>query len=181
MGIAQEIVELFSLRGDSEYGGEPVTQLEHALQCAELADREKSTDALVVAALLHDIGHLLHDLPIDAPDQGIDDKHEKSGFYYLQKNFPAEVFEPVRLHVAAKRYLCAVDDAYFSLLSQPSVVSLELQGGKMSQQECQAFEGNPHYNAAVRLRRWDDTAKDPEARPPAISSYVERIERVGLK
>ncbi len=135
-------------------------------------------DALVVAALLHDIGHLLHDLPEDAPDAGIDDRHETSGHHYLKEHFGPEVTEPVRLHVAAKRYLCAVDPSYQGQLSEPSLVSLRLQGGHMSEEELNAFRASPFWQDAVQLRHWDDEAKVVDLETPSLSHFLPRIERV---
>ena len=174
--IVDEIFSLFADRGDSEYGGENVTQIEHALQCAALATAEGASDSLVTAALLHDMGHLLHDLPDDAPDHGIDDVHERLGAAWLAKRAPASVVEPVRLHVEAKRYLCAVDSAYFGRLSNSSRVSLELQGGPMSASEVNAFESNPHWQDAVRLRRWDDEAKIVGAVTPSLEQLRGKIQ-----
>jgi [1-hydroxy-2-(trimethylamino)ethyl]phosphonate dioxygenase len=173
---AKQIAECFALRGQSEYGGEAVTQLEHALQCAWLAEQAGSNSELIVASLLHDIGHLLHDLPADAPDRGIDDHHENSGFRYLEKNFPAAVAEPVRLHVAAKRYLCTVDQDYESQLSEPSLVSLRLQGGKMSEQELGEFRANPFWRDAIELRKWDDLAKIKDLPTPDFMHFMPYIE-----
>ena len=109
MPTVEQCIELLRDRGHSEYGGEPVTQLEHALQSALLAEQESASPELIAAALLHDIGHLLHALPDDAPDDGIDDVHEELGYRYLTQIFPDAVTEPVRLHVPAKRYLCGKD------------------------------------------------------------------------
>jgi len=173
-----EIVKLFDARGNSQYGGEAVTQLEHGLQAALLAEREHAPPELIVAALLHDIGHLLHDLPDDTPDQGVDDHHETSGYRYLEQRFDDAVTEPVRLHVAAKRYLCTTDDDYNGLLSEPSRTSLELQGGKMSPDEVAQFEQNPHAQSAVRLRRWDDLAKDPACETPSLEHFAGYIRQV---
>lgn len=106
----EQIITLFRERGHSEYGGEAVTQLQHALQCAVLAEAEQASSSLIAAALLHDVGHLVHALPQDAADHGIDDVHEEPGQRYLRRVFDLAVTEPVRLHVAAKRYLCATDD-----------------------------------------------------------------------
>ncbi|MFT3920922.1 MAG: HD domain-containing protein [Myxococcales bacterium] len=109
----EEVLELFRRHGNSQYGGEAVTQLEHALQAATFAEREGALPALVAAALLHDVGHLLHDLPDDVPDQGVDDRHETLAAAWLAKRFRPPVVAPVAMHVAAKRYLCSVDPAYF--------------------------------------------------------------------
>ena len=181
MPKVEDILELFSDRGDSEYGGEQVTQLEHALQCATLAEGEGASPALITAALLHDVGHLLHDLPDDAPDDGVDDHHENSGCRFLQELFPTEVVEPVRLHVAAKRYLCAVNRDYFQELSEPSIVSLKLQGGPMTPVEVHEFQRNPSADDAVRLRRWDDTAKVPDTVTPPLSHFAKYLRQVALE
>ncbi len=173
-----DVLSLFERRGDSEYGGEPVTQLEHALQAAALAEMEGATPALIAAALLHDVGHLLHDLPVDAPDHGVDDRHESAAFNYLQQLFPQEVTEPVRLHVVAKRYLCAVDPDYQSTLSRPSVVSLELQGGPMSDAEAAHFRDVPFSQDAVRLRHWDDAAKVPQKQTPRLEHFAKYLHQV---
>ena len=167
------IRELFQAKGDSEYGGEVVTQQEHALQCAQLAEKEGATPELVVAALLHDIGHLLHDLPDSAPDEGIDDRHEASGDAFLKKHFDEAVTQPVRLHVAAKRYLCTVDPDYKSQLSPPSIVSLNLQGGEMSPEELDAFRQNEFWEEALALRKWDDMAKIAELQTPNLEHYLQ--------
>jgi phosphonate degradation associated HDIG domain protein len=178
--IVQKIITLFNDQGDSEYGGEPVTQGEHALQAAHLALTEGAASSLVTASLLHDIGHLLHALPDDAPEQGIDDLHEELGNRFLIKYFTPAVSEPVHLHVAAKRYLCAVEPAYFALLSEPSVISLHLQGGPMTAEECKTFESNPYYQDAIQLRRYDDMAKIPNLSVQPIEFYAELL-RENLK
>lgn len=178
MSTAKEIEQLFADRGHSEYGGEVVTQLQHALQCASLAEKSGAAPSLIVAALLHDVGHLLHDLPDIAPDQGVDDRHEYQGYAFLCKRFPESVTQPVRMHVAAKRYLCAVDEGYFATLSQPSIVSLEMQGGKMSASEVEQFRQNEHWQAAVELRKWDDTAKVDGLSTPDLAHFLPLIEQV---
>ena len=178
MKTVENILTLFDERGHSQYGGENVTQLEHALQTAELAEQAGASSALIVAALLHDIGHLLHELPDDAPDQGMDDCHESSGCSFLRTCFPAAVVEPVRLHVDAKRYLCAIDSAYFDQLSEPSIVSLSLQGGPMSSKEIVAFEVNAHCQSAIQLRRWDDTAKVPGKSTPSLRYFEKYLQDI---
>lgn len=181
MPDVKTIIELLEQRGDSQYGGEAVTQLEHALQAALLAEQEQAPPELIVAALLHDVGHLLHELPDDAPDTGIDDRHEHSAGNFLGKWFPQSVAEPVRLHVAAKRYLCAVDEGYMSSLSQPSLVSLALQGGPMSSEEVAEFERGPYAHDAKRLRRWDDAAKVPRLPTPPLSHFATYAMQTALK
>jgi phosphonate degradation associated HDIG domain protein len=170
-----KIARLFHERGGSEYGGEAVTQLEHALQAAMLAEDEGAGPALVAAALLHDVGHLLHDLPDDAPDRDIDDHHEALAARWLAKRFGPDVVEPVRLHVPAKRYLCATESGYLEALSPPSLQSLRLQGGPMTPDEALRFESSPHFESALRLRRWDEAAKVPGLPTPGLEHFLERV------
>ena len=181
MNAVETIIEIFKEKGDSEYGGEAVTQLQHALQSALLAEQEGADSTLIAAALLHDVGHLLHDLPADAPENGVDDHHENSGQRFLREHFPPPVTEPVRLHVAAKRYLCATDLDYKIRLSEPSVISLHLQGGPMSVEEVADFESNPFAEDAVRIRKWDDLAKDPNLATPSLSHFKLHLERAAAK
>jgi phosphonate degradation associated HDIG domain protein len=169
--IVEEIIFLLTQHGGSQYGGEPVTQGEHALQAGQLALENNEKESIVVACLLHDIGHLLHNLPIDAPEQGIDDLHECLGFEYVNQHFIPAVAEPVLLHVDAKRYLCNRDSGYFDKLSEPSVISLQLQGGIMTEEECILFEKNIYYEDAVILRLYDDMAKVPEMAVNPIHFY----------
>jgi phosphonate degradation associated HDIG domain protein len=173
--IIADILKLFNDKGHSEYGGEAVTQLEHALQTATLARENNASDQLITAALLHDIGHLLHDLPNDAPLKGIDDVHENKAAVFLRKYFPEAVTEPVRLHVMAKRYLSSTEETYYSLLSEPSKQSLVLQGGLMSSAEVSAFEQNPFFSDAVMLRKWDDQAKVKELTTAPVEDFEKNI------
>lgn len=166
-----EIFDLFARRGEEAYFGEPVSQLEHALQTVLQAEQANASDSLIVAALLHDIGHLLHKLPEDIADQGIDAQHEKIGAAWLAKYFPPEVAEPVKLHVAAKRYLCAVDTDYQKRLSLASIQSLALQGAVMDAAAVRDFEQNDLYREAVALRRWDDEAKIAGLCVPSLEQY----------
>ena len=136
------------------------------------------SDTLVVAALLHDIGHLLHGLPEHIADKGIDGRHEAVGEAWLTPQAGPAVTEPLRLHVAAKRYLCAVNSDYMTLLSPASIKSLRLQGGPYTDDEVEAFEKNPHYQDAVRLRRWDDQAKVAGLDVPDLAHYRSVFERV---
>lgn len=166
------ILDKFRNRGHSNYGGEAITQLEHALQAATLAEQAGAAPALIAASLLHDVGHLLHDLPEDAPDDGLDDEHEQLGAAWLYEHFQPALVEPVRLHVAAKRYLCAVDPVYASQLSGPSMQSLVLQGGPMTPAQARHFEEHPHFRAAIDLRRWDEAAKIPHQPTPPLEHFV---------
>ena len=172
--IADEIVGMFRARGDAEYG-EQVSQTEHAIECALAAELAGSTPSLVVAALLHDIGHLLFDGPEDVAEHGVDDRHEQLGADWLAVHFGPEVVEPIRLHVAAKRYLCATDPAYHATLSPASVLSLDLQGGPMTADEIGAFEANPYFQEAVALRRFDEIGKVVGMVLPAFAAYRDRI------
>jgi len=170
--IASAISALFNRRGASLYGGEAVTQLEHALQAADLAEQSGATQTLIIAALLHDVGHLLHDLPEDAPDDGIDDVHEQLGDRWLRRWFVPAVCDPVLLHVDAKRYLCAVDSEYQSTLSPASLQSLQIQGGPFSTSEARQFESEPYFEESLELRRWDDLAKVPGLQTPDLAHFL---------
>ncbi len=174
--FVDRIETVFATRGGEQYAGEAVSQLEHALQGALLAETAGAASADIAAALLHDIGHLLHNLGDDCADRGVDDKHEELGLRFLRRHLPPEVTEPVRLHVQAKRYLCRTDPAYFSTLSNASVTSLKLQGGPMSAEEVRTFEANPHHVAAVALRRRDDGAKTPRRPTPPFAHYRPHLE-----
>jgi gamma-butyrobetaine dioxygenase len=171
MSVVDDIFARFRDAGDALYIGEPVTVSEHMLQTAAYASRDGAPPELVAAALLHDYGHLVHDLPEDSAEQGLDTRHVALGYIFLERSFPAGVTEPIRLHVAAKRYLVAVDPAYRDKLSPASLLSLELQGGPMSPCEADAFRAGPHATAACRLRRWDDAGKEPGAAVPPLESY----------
>jgi phosphonate degradation associated HDIG domain protein len=170
--LGSVLSDMVEKHGNDLYGGEPVTQLQHALQCAQLAENEGASAALITAALLHDVGHLLEDDFEDAPEHDSDRRHEDLGDAFLSKWFGPNVTEPVRLHVAAKRYLCAVDPGYFDSLSPMSRHSLMLQGGPMSADEVAEFEANPHCKDAVRLRRWDDRGKDPQMKTATLGYFL---------
>ena len=176
MKIIDEIIDLFQRHGDAAYHGEAISQTEHALQSAALAERQGAPDTLVVAALLHDIGHLLDGQDEDLADRGLDGRHEEAGCSWLAAHFGPKVTEPIRLHVAAKRYLCAVDPSYLAGLSPASRLSLSLQGGPLEAEKRADFESNPLYHDAIRLRHWDDTAKVPGLKVPGLEYYLARLE-----
>jgi phosphonate degradation associated HDIG domain protein len=181
MQIGDEIIGIFAAKGDSAYFGEPVSQLEHALQAAYYAECDHAPAWLVVAALLHDMGHLLHDLPEHIADMGVDTRHEDLGHAWLAQYFGPEITAPVRMHVDAKRYLCATDPEYLKQLSPASVQSLQLQGGPFSPAEAHEFEQRPFAGEAVRLRRWDDLAKVPGMPVPELEHYRAMIEAAQLR
>jgi [1-hydroxy-2-(trimethylamino)ethyl]phosphonate dioxygenase len=173
-----EIFELLQERGHGSYFGEPVSQLEHALQCAHLAEQEGAGPSLVAAALLHDVGHLLHGEDEGVADTGSDMEHELIGEEWLSERFGPDVTQPIKLHVAAKRYLCATDPEYLGKLSPASVQSLKLQGGPMTLAEVAEFGANPFANDGVRLRHWDDLAKDPTLTVAPLTHYRPILESV---
>ena len=169
MNSIQQIIELLDSSAGTSYLGEAVTQREHALQAAHLAEMDGADDALIAAALLHDIGYWIGCGAVP---------HEQAGGDWLSQRFVAEVGESVRLHVAAKRYLCTVDPAYADCLSRASVLSLEIQGGLMRMDEVRSFESNRFHQHAVKLRLWDDLAKVAGAAVKDPQEYVPILHRV---
>lgn len=164
------IVALFEACGAQGYG-EAINQLQHALQCARLAVDDGAPDSLVVAALLHDVGQFLDDAGNAAETRGVDAWHEETGAKLLSQWYDPAVTEPVRLHVAAKRYLCAVEPGYRAELTAASELSLVLQGGPMDESEVAAFREHPFFEQALRLRRFDDQGKRPNWVVPDLASY----------
>jgi phosphonate degradation associated HDIG domain protein len=169
---AAAIAALFASEGAAEYFGEPVTQAEHMLQAAALAEQDHAARSLVAAALLHDVGHFAGTLSGHDLMRGTDNRHEENGAAWLGRWFGEEVTEPIRLHVAAKRYLCTVEPGYAATLSPASVYTLAVQGGPMQRAELAEFEANWYAAAAIRLRRWDDMAKDPGVQVPGFDHYT---------
>jgi phosphonate degradation associated HDIG domain protein len=172
MDIRDEIVPLFEAFGPERYGGEAVNQLAHALQAATIAEAAGANAALIGAALLHDIGHLVDGGDEGMADRGLDWRHEDRGAEWLAAWFPPAVTEPIRLHVTAKRCLCALDAGYWDHLSRASKVSMAVQGGPMTREAAEAFMALPFAEDAIALRRWDDLAKDPEGRTPPLDHFV---------
>ena len=176
MSVIEEVLAVYRERGAGAYFGESVSMTEHGLQAAFFAQAESAPPELVVAALLHDVGHLIEDVPGDIADWTIDAHHEQIGSRWLASRFPAAVSEPVRLHVPAKRYLLATDARYFARLSPASVITLKLQGGPMAAHEVAQFETERFYREAVRVRQWDDQGKVAGLKTPALSDYSALIE-----
>jgi len=174
--IIDFILNLFAERGAQEYMGEAVTMSQHMEQSAACAVADNAPDSLVAAALLHDIGHFVSEHPIEALENGIDNNHEAAGADYLKPYFPPSVTEPIRLHVAAKRYLCATDAGYLGQLSDASINSLEVQGGPMSPAEIETFEANPFHKDAVQLRLYDDDGKVAGLEIEPVTEYRARLE-----
>ena len=172
-----DIETLFARHGTEQYSGEPVTQLEHALQTAFLAERAGADDELVTAALLHDLGHLLADQGESPTLRGIDDAHQYFAMPFLRGVFGERVLDAIRWHVDAKRYLCATRPGYRTGLSEDSKRSLELQGGVFSAEQAQEFIARDHAPEAVRLRLWDDLAKSPDLATPPLAHYLVRAGR----
>jgi phosphonate degradation associated HDIG domain protein len=172
------IADILQRRGAESYLGEEVTMAEHMFQTAALAEAEGAEDALVAAALLHDIGHYTSEFGTYSPDDTVDRYHDSAGAQVLEGFFPPMVTECVRLHVAAKRYLCATDPAYYDRLSGPSQHSLALQGGPMSASEVASFEELDYHREAVRVRLWDDGGKNAEARTMSFDHFRPLLERV---
>ncbi len=176
----EDIQSLYEHYGASLYDGEAVTQLEHALQAACLAEAERAPDSLIAAALLHDLGHILEarNQERDNAFPGVDHRHQLAAVPFLQPGFPDAVIEPVKMHVDAKRCLCAIDPDYFGTLSPASVHSLGLQGGKFSQAEVEQFRQRPYAQDALRLRRWDDLAKVPQRTTPDLAHFMHYVKKV---
>ncbi|CAG9182906.1 2-amino-1-hydroxyethylphosphonate dioxygenase (glycine-forming) [Cupriavidus laharis] len=166
------IESLFASHGTAWYGGEAISQTAHALQCAQLAEQAREPEPLIVAAFLHDVGHLML-----AESSTTDMRHQEAAADALSELFGPDVTEPIRLHVAAKRYLCAVDAGYFGALSEASVHSLALQGGPYDTAQASAFAAAPYAEAAIRLRRYDDLAKVIDLATPPLAHYLDMAAR----
>lgn len=167
----QLIAELFASEGAADYLGEAVTQAAHMLQAATLAQGDGADPELVAAALLHDVGHFTGAVTGRLLMSGTDNRHSEVGADWLAQWFGPKVTEPIRLHVAAKRYLCAVEPDYVAALSDASVFTLSIQGGPMRDAEVRDFASSPYAEAACRLRRWDDAAKRPGALTPPFGHF----------
>lgn len=181
MSVTDEILALYDQRGSDAYFGESVSMTEHALQAAYFARTAAAPPALIVAALLHDVGHLIEEVPSDIADWTTDAHHEMVGARWLARRFRPEVSEPVRLHVPAKRYLLATDAEYFGRLSPASIITLKLQGGPMASHEVARFETERFHQDAVRVRRWDDQGKVEGLATPRLNDYRPLIEALAAR
>jgi len=181
LSVSAAILGIFQQHGAGAYFGERVSMTEHALQAAHFAQTASAPPELIVAALLHDIGHLLEDLPDDIAAWAVDAHHELTGSDWLAERFGPEVSEPVRLHVPAKRYLLATDSEYFARLSPASVITLKLQGGPMVAHEVAQFESERFYREAVRIRHWDDLGKVAGLNTPGLDDYCALIETLAKR
>jgi phosphonate degradation associated HDIG domain protein len=174
------LIDLLNAQGGAAYFGEPVSILEHSLQAAHSAVMAKADATLTAAALLHDIGHMLHGLDEGIAGRGQDGMHEEVAATYLSRWFGEAVTMPIRLHVPAKRFLCWRDAGYLQQLSPASIESLALQGGPMNEKEAAAFLRNPFAEAAVALRGWDDEAKIPGLKVPEADYYLATLRAASL-
>ena len=177
MTVSDDLIMLLAEKGGAMYGNEAVTQLAHGVQCAWLAEQAGAAPGTIVASLFHDIGHLVLEDDAEAASNGVDLRHEHIGADHLTRWFGDDVTEPVRLHVDAKRYLCATDREYFGTLSPASVTSLEVQGGPFVGRDAEHFASQPYAMEAVKLRRWDDLAKDPAAQTPPVQHFRPFVEQ----
>jgi len=168
--------DIFVRRGAESYLGEDVSMAEHMLQAAALAERDGARTEMIAAALLHDIGHFGGEFGTYSPDDTHDRHHDATGGDILKPFFPPLVSKCVRLHVTAKRYLCAKDRGYFDKLSSASVHTLSLQGGPMSEQEVRAFEMLPYHKEAVKVRLWDDTGKVAGVQTKTFGDYADLLQ-----
>ena len=176
----EDIRHLFTLHGAAQYSGEPVTQLEHALQTAHLAEQSSADDELVTACLLHDLGHLIAAQGETPTLRGIDDGHQVVALPFLRGLFTKRVLGAIGRHVDAKRYLCRVRPGYFERLSEDSQRSLALQGGVFGPDEAERFIAQPAAKDAVMLRLWDDLAKQADLRTPTLAHFLQRAARCAL-
>lgn len=177
--IAADIIRLYQQHGGEEYAGEAVTQLEHMAQAAQLAQEMGYDEEVILAAFLHDIGHICVSMQGDNEMNGygiID--HEEIGAVFLRdKGFSERLIRLVESHVDAKRYLTFSSPEYYNNLSEASKRTLDFQGGQMNEAEAAAFEADPLFELIVKMRRWDEAAKIENIPVPDLSTYQEMIRK----
>ncbi len=178
--LRTEICGIYLREGVRAYGLYGINQLQHALQAADHAERMGLPPAMILACLLHDVGHMIHHLGEAPAEDGVDDRHEELGAKWVADRLPRSISEPIRLHVSAKRYLCKAEPGYFESLAKDSVISLHLQGGPMSSDEIADFVARPYAEAAVLLRRIDELAKDQAARTRSLEEFLDAYLEPGL-
>jgi phosphonate degradation associated HDIG domain protein len=174
------LIDLYELKGQLQYDGEAVTQMQHAWQCGQLAKNHGASKPLQLAAWLHDSGHLLSKLEGTPTLEGKDDRHEIIGSKYLAAIFPESVYKPIELHVDAKRFLVATEPSYRNQLSVDSIRSLQLQGGVMTMDECHQFISKPYSHDSVLLRRWDDLGKEADCNMPEPEVVIRELEDLAM-
>jgi predicted HD phosphohydrolase len=172
--VIEEILAAFAACGHLDYG-EHISMQEHMLQAACFAEHNGEDDAVIVATLLHDYGHLVCNMPNNTFDEGIDNYHEEVGAKALESWFGDEIIGAVRLHVAAKRYLCAASPGYRNKLSEASIITLEVQGGPMNDDEMAAFCRQPGHRLALKVRVYDDLGKEPRMDRPELDYYIPKL------
>ncbi|SMX44213.1 (R)-1-hydroxy-2-trimethylaminoethylphosphonate oxygenase [Octadecabacter ascidiaceicola] len=176
--IVPFLASIFERRGGEEYLGEPVTMAQHMLQGATFAEQQGLREEIIVAALLHDIGHFTSEFGTYSPDDTEDKYHEEAGAEVLADFFPSLITDCVRYHVAAKRYLCATRPSYFDRLSAASIHSLNLQGGPMSDAEVASIEANPNLPEIIQVRYLDEAGKEPDMQTPDFAHFAPMVQRV---
>ena len=176
--IVAFLEDIFERRGGEEYLGEPVTMAQHMLQGATIAEKNGMPEVVIVAALLHDIGHFTSEFGTYSPDDTHDRHHEEAGAEVLAAFFPTLVTDCVRYHVAAKRYLCATKPEYFDRLSAASVHTLRLQGGPMDAEEVAEFQKNPNLEQIIQVRYLDEAGKHPDMETPPFAHFAPMVQRI---
>jgi len=175
--IADEIMNFYQQHGGEEYAGEKLTQLEHMVQAAQLAEEQGYDDEVILAAFLHDVGHLCEPGHGDNEMDGFGIKdHEEIGAEFLKsKGFSKKIVRLVQSHVEAKRYLTLKNPSYYEQLSEASKKTLEYQGGRMEEDEASAFEQYPLFDLIIKMRKWDEQAKIEHKRIPDLNLYRQMI------
>lgn len=178
--IVEEVFDLYDKHGNEDYIGEPVSQIEHMSQSAQLAIDKGCDDEVVLAAFFHDIGHICVKQNSENSMDGYGVKrHEKVGADYLRKlGFPERVAKLVESHVQAKRYLTFKNPSYYDALSEASKKTLEFQGGRMTREEAEAYENDDVFELSILMRRWDELAKETDVPIIDLNDLKNRARKV---